>query len=565
MVAFAGGDDLWWGMESKSLGPSDVAWQELAAGRWQAARAAFADLLRGEETGAHLEGLSWAAWWLDDVDAVFDARERAFRFYERAGQQTSAARVATWLAADHLDFRGASAVAAGWLQRAHRLLADLEPTPDHGWLAFHEGYLALQQNETADAATHGAAAAAAGRTFRLPDLEMLGLALEGAALVAQADLKTGMARLDEAVAIALHSDVEIPISRAWTCCFMVAACESVRDYERAFEWCDHIADFAARYDSAYMLGFCMVHHGAIDTARGRWQQAEAEFDAASVAYARSRPLMMPQVVQQLAELRRRQGRLDEAESLLDALGADAALAARAAVALDRGNAAHALELAERALRRMPDERRLERVAALELIVQAGVQCADLAGAARAADELEQTARIAATWPLRAAADRARALLLFACGDVQRARTLLEDVVDGFERMRARPDAAQARVLLSATLLALGRPEAAEREARLARETLEQMGALPAAWRLPLGLATDAGAAASSQKLTPRELEVLHHVAAGSTNRQIATRLYVSEHTIHRHVTSILRKLGTPSRTAAAAHALKTGMIRPASQ
>ena len=60
-------------------------------------------------------------------------------------------------------------------------------------------------------------------------------------------------------------------------------------------------------------------------------------------------------------------------------------------------------------------------------------------------------------------------------------------------------------------------------------------------------------------VTPREREVLSLVAQGLTNREIASRLVVSEHTVHRHVTNILRKLGLPSRAAAAAHAVRAGI------
>ena len=51
------------------------------------------------------------------------------------------------------------------------------------------------------------------------------------------------------------------------------------------------------------------------------------------------------------------------------------------------------------------------------------------------------------------------------------------------------------------------------------------------------------------------------LAEGLTNRQIAERLVVSEHTVHRHVTNILRKLDLPSRTAAAAHAVRAGLSK----
>jgi DNA-binding NarL/FixJ family response regulator len=61
------------------------------------------------------------------------------------------------------------------------------------------------------------------------------------------------------------------------------------------------------------------------------------------------------------------------------------------------------------------------------------------------------------------------------------------------------------------------------------------------------------------ELTPREREVLGLVAEGLTNRQIADRLVVSEHTVHRHLTNLMRKLGVTSRTAAAAIAVRSGV------
>ena len=61
-------------------------------------------------------------------------------------------------------------------------------------------------------------------------------------------------------------------------------------------------------------------------------------------------------------------------------------------------------------------------------------------------------------------------------------------------------------------------------------------------------------------LTDREAEVLRLVAAGLSNREIAGSLVLSEHTVHRHVANILRKLTQSSRAAAAAYATRTGYI-----
>jgi two-component system response regulator DegU len=61
-------------------------------------------------------------------------------------------------------------------------------------------------------------------------------------------------------------------------------------------------------------------------------------------------------------------------------------------------------------------------------------------------------------------------------------------------------------------------------------------------------------------LTPREMEILNHVAQGLLNKQIANQLGISEQTIKNHVTSILRKLNANARTEAVVLALKRGLV-----
>ena len=61
-------------------------------------------------------------------------------------------------------------------------------------------------------------------------------------------------------------------------------------------------------------------------------------------------------------------------------------------------------------------------------------------------------------------------------------------------------------------------------------------------------------------LTPRELEVVRLVAAGRRNRDIASILEISEHTVARHVQNILGKLHLPSRTAATAFAYEHHLV-----
>ena len=516
---------------------NELGWAELRAGRWESARTAFE---AADETAEALEGLSWAAWWLDDAETVFDARERAYRRYRDDGDPAGAARMATWLAADELDFHGAAAVAQGWLQRAHRLLEPLEPGPDHGWLAFHEGYAAF--GDPLKAEELAARAAELGSRFQVPDLEMLGLALQGAALVARAEIDDGMRCLDEATATALAGDATIPISSAWTCCMLVTACVDVLDYERAAEWCDRIAEFADRYGSRYMLGFCRAKYGAVDLWRGRWPEAEAMLEASAADFGRSRPAYTSGPLTQLAELRRRQGRPDEAAHLLERAGASAAAQlCRARLALDAGEPLTALELLER-LRRQgegPDQ-----APVLELLVRALVVLGRLDPAEQASRDLRELERLIGTTPMRASADLAEGMVAAAAGEHQRARPLLEDAVDAFERSGAPYETAQARLELAATLAFLGRSDRAAAEKAAAGSALQALGAT---------------AAVPAAPVTPREREVLALLTEGLTNREIAARLVVSEHTVHRHVTNILRKLDVPSRAAAAAQAVRAGL------
>jgi DNA-binding NarL/FixJ family response regulator len=70
----------------------------------------------------------------------------------------------------------------------------------------------------------------------------------------------------------------------------------------------------------------------------------------------------------------------------------------------------------------------------------------------------------------------------------------------------------------------------------------------------------APAAEDGTGLTPRQVEILRLIAAGLNNQAIAERLFISEHTVHRHVANILSNLDVSSRPAAVAKAGRLGLL-----
>ena len=79
-------------------------------------------------------------------------------------------------------------------------------------------------------------------------------------------------------------------------------------------------------------------------------------------------------------------------------------------------------------------------------------------------------------------------------------------------------------------------------------------------RIPQTVAAELANHLGDDVLTPRELEVLRQVAAGNSNRRVATQLSISEETVKAHMKSILGKLSANDRTHAVTIALKRGII-----
>jgi LuxR family transcriptional regulator, maltose regulon positive regulatory protein len=538
--------------------------EALGRGEWEEARTRFEAAIAAGESAAAIEALAMAAWWLDDAPLTIDSRERAYRLYREQGDVYGAARMAIWLAWDYIAFRGEPAVANGWLQRAHRLVDGLDTAPEHGWLAIREAEIAfLLENDVPAARRLAGDARTIGKSLGDADIELLALALEGMALASEGKVGEGIRLLDEASAAAVAGEISELWAVGRACCYLITACERVRDFERASQWSERMLEFADRWRIPHLFAVCRAHYAAVLVWRGTWDEAEVEFEAAMREFAGSRPGMGFEAVVRLAELRRRQGRLEEASALFHEVEFHPfAQLGLAAVALDGGDAAHAVGIAERFLRQVGTENPLQRVAGLELLVRALVALSDGERARDSLSELQQLVAGVGTDPLRASALVAEGAVTAHEGDSETARLRYEDAVDLYHRSGAPFETARARIELARVLTTLGRHEAAAEQARAAHKAMRAMQAErdtegAAELLRELDAAEERSAAPA---LTPRELEVLKLVAQGLSNPAIAERLVLSEHTVHRHLANILGKLDLPTRAAAAAWGARHGLV-----
>jgi ATP/maltotriose-dependent transcriptional regulator MalT len=221
----------------------------------------------------------------------------------------------------------------------------------------------------------------------------------------------------------------------------------------------------------------------------------------------------------------------------------------------------ARDLAERILRETPATSRTQRAAGLEILVRSRSALGEIADAAAALDELRAIASAVHTDPVRAAAGLASGAMEAASGQHEAARRSYEDATFLFQRSGAPFEAGCPRLALARSLGALGRTGHAAEQAGAAATVFERIGAHAALQDAEAFLAGLTPAdAAGSPRLTGREREVLGLVARGLADRAIAEALVISEHTVHRHVSNILVKLGCRSRSAAVAEGLRDGLI-----
>lgn len=520
----------------------------LESAEWDEARTRFEQAARASDAPEAWEGLSRAAWWLGDQDKTLTARDRAYRAYRRAGDVRGSARMATWLASDYFDFHGNDAVASAWLRRGRELLRDEEPCPELGYIALLESDVALlAKSDPATAQALATEAMDLAAEIEDAGVQVVALALLGSALVASGDVEDGMRRLEECVALAVSEDFVDVEAPGWALCHTVSACADIGEFARAEQWCRALHTWSAVWRSRHFFGVCRTVYGDVLATSGDWSSAEQELLSALDDLRTTRPVLAARI--RLGRLRMRQGDLVASRTLLEAaLPLPQAVIALGELDLAAGDTAAAADAADRVLRRVAVASVIDRFPALELLACSRAASGDRDGAHAATDELEREAARLATPYMRGRACLVHAQVLAATGEYEGARRCSEDAVDLFTGCSAPYEAAEARLSWSGALDALGRHDRAKAEAHAAREAFALLGAKR---RNRVG---------GGERLSARETDILRLVAQGLGDARIAERLFLSPHTVHRHIANIRTKLGVPSRAAAVAHAGREGLL-----
>jgi ATP/maltotriose-dependent transcriptional regulator MalT len=528
---------------------------------WRAAHAAYSAASRGENLPTDdLERFAIAAHLFGREAESRELLAHGYRDSLGQGDLPRAARFAFWVS-QSLIFTDDQSQASAWQGRARAAIEEHgADCVESGYLSVLDGIRALSSGDPSAAeATFGHAQEIA---LRYADATLHAMAGHGRgrALIALGRVPEGMACLDEVMVSATADEVS-PQIVGDTYCGALEACHDVFDVRRATEWTLALTRWCeSQPDLVPYRGPCLVHRVELMRIRGEWPVALEEAQRACEWLSMpASPEGAGDAHYQMAELHRLRGQYAEAEA-----------AYRQAVRcgrrpepglpllwLARGQG----ESAKTALRRSLDESgndRCLRATLLVAYVEVLLALGDTAGARAAATELAEIARLLDSLFLSAAVDDVEGRLAIVDGSGADALAPLRRAWMAWQRLDAPFEAARERVQIGIVYRELGDTESAAMEFDAARWVFQQLGARPALESLN-ALAPSLSTMDRVGGLTVREVEVLRLVAEGRTNKEIASALVISEHTVARHVQNMLAKLAFSSRTQLAAFAVESGV------
>jgi LuxR family transcriptional regulator, maltose regulon positive regulatory protein len=530
----------------------------LAKGEWEKAKQLLEKASQSEGSPEVFEELAWANWWLNNSSAVFEFRSKAYHLFLANNDNLGAARNAEWIGLDYLDFKGEFAIATGWFQRAENLLDGLEPSWELAFIKILKARLAYEVDKNIELSFKLIdETRELSKSLNIIDGEMIAGALKGFILVLEGKVSEGMPLLDEATLLAVTSkEADIKFTTI-ACCYLIDACERIRDYERAGQWCNNVKEICRSWDYKEMFSTCRVKYAGVLIWQGDWKGAEQELLSAAADFKVIRPLQVDACIVRLADLKRRKGEWAEAEKLLNQVNSHPLkLLFQAYLYFDKEDYESALYPAEKYLRRFPINRKAERTTAVELLLRIYLKLNNLEQAETLLNELREISGAIKTLPIKAALLSAEGIFNFSKNKFEIAKQSLEDAVDIYDKIKSSFESARTRLILAEVLVNLNQYAQAEAELNSAMTIFKQLGAQKDFDKTKYFLKNlyKNNADKTNKNIydfTGRELEVLKLIADGKSNDEIAEKLFLSVRTVEKHITNIYGKLGVSGKSARA--------------
>jgi len=521
---------------------------------WLEAREAFA---RADEAGPlppeDLERCATTARMLARDEEAVELLERAHHAYLEQGETTRAAYCAGWVAMS-LSYHGAVGPAAGWFARAHRLLEDVPgETAVHGYALLPVMFRHEAAGELEAAAAVAGEAAEIGRRQGDPELMALAIHAQGHMLVQAGRVPEGLPLLDEAMVIVTTVELS-PFVVGLVYCGVILACQAGFEVGRAREWTLELTRWVEKQrDLVAFTGRCLVHRAEILQLGGSWSEALEEARLAVDRLVETQNSAAGLALYRQGELLRLRGEFAAAEEAYREASRHGwePQPGLAQLRLAQGKHDAALAAIRRACSELTGS--VKRAALLPARIEIALAAGEVEEARTACLELRELATQYESAMLEAIVAYADGAVAIAEGDAPPALASLRRAQRLWLELDAPYEVARTRELIARACSSLGDDEATALELEAARELYERLGAGPDLARVSTG-------AGASHGLSGRELEVLRLVASGKSNREIASELVISEHTVARHLQNIYAKLRVPSRAAATAFAFENELV-----
>ena len=492
----------------------------------------YADELAPEKRAELLERRSYECFLTDQIEAALAARREALEIWTQLGDQLRQGDNLRWMSRFNWSL-GRNKEAESYSIEAVKILESLTPGPELAMAYSNRAQLHMLADECPEAVLWGSRAIELAEKLGATEILVHALNNVGSAELL-ADDEQGQIKLEESLRLALANNLPEHICRAYT---NLAACMvRVRNYPGALRWSEDGIAHATEHELEFCKLYLIVERARVCFEQGDWDRAA---DDAGFVLERYRVPAITRIaaLALLGHVRVRRGDpdaerlLNEARELAIETGEPQRMApvtaARAEAAWLRGNA--------------------------EQVIGEARSFLDLArGRGGRWLQGEFTFWMWRAGVIEAVEGIAEPYALQIQGDWRAAAAEWKRIGCPYEEAMALADGDESAKLAAVEILEkLGAGPALEKLRKSLRDTGVRgipRGPRPSTKENPAGL-------------TNRQLEVLAFMADGSSNAEIADRLFISAKTVDHHVSAILAKLEARTRAEAVAIALQSNLIK----